>query len=37
MRGECGPRQVPGAEVALAHGVGGVFSTHATVLLGAAR
>ncbi|GAA3617418.1 thiolase [Nonomuraea rosea] len=37
VRGECGPRQVPGAEIALAHGVGGIFSTHATVLLGAAR
>ncbi|MGW0808676.1 acetyl-CoA acetyltransferase [Nonomuraea sp. NPDC002799] len=37
LRGECGPRQVPGAEVALAHGVGGIFSTHATVLLGADR
>nr|BFE78217.1 hypothetical protein GCM10020093_008180 [Planobispora longispora] len=37
LRGECGDRQVPGAEVALAHGTGGVFSTHATVLLGVDR
>ncbi|TYB64278.1 thiolase [Nonomuraea sp. PA05] len=37
VRGECGPRQVPGVEVALAHGVGGILSTHATVLLGADR
>jgi acetyl-CoA acetyltransferase len=37
LRGECGDRQVPGAEVALAHGTGGIFSTHATVLLGVQR
>ncbi len=37
LRGECGARQVPGAEVALAHGTGGIFSTHATVLLGVDR
>ena len=37
LRGECGDRQVPGAEVALAHGTGGILSTHATVLLGADR
>ncbi|WP_067822991.1 acetyl-CoA acetyltransferase [Actinomadura kijaniata] len=37
LRGECGDRQVQGAETALAHGTGGVFSTHATVLLGADR
>ncbi|WP_327084988.1 acetyl-CoA acetyltransferase [Nonomuraea sp. NBC_01738] len=37
LRGECGPRQVPGAEVALAHGTGGILSTHATVLLGVDR
>lgn len=37
LRGECGERQVPGAEVALAHGTGGIFSTHATVLLGVDR
>ena len=34
LRGECGDRQVPGAQVALAHGTGGILSTHATVLLG---
>jgi acetyl-CoA acetyltransferase len=37
LRGECGDRQVPGAEVALAHGTGGILSTHATVLLGVDR
>ncbi|MFD2354587.1 hypothetical protein ACFSTC_42870 [Nonomuraea ferruginea] len=37
LRGECGQRQVPGAEVALAHGTGGILSTHATVLLGVDR
>jgi len=36
LRGECGARQVPGARVALAHGNGGVLSSQATVLLGAA-
>lgn len=34
LRGECGERQVPRAEVALAHGTGGILSHHATVLLG---
>nr|BBH95663.1 thiolase [Thermogemmatispora argillosa] len=34
LRGECGPRQVPGARLALAHGTGGVLSSAATVLLG---
>ncbi|HEX9889383.1 MAG TPA: acetyl-CoA acetyltransferase [Nitriliruptorales bacterium] len=33
LRGECGDRQVPGAEVAVAHGVGGMMSTTATVVL----
>ena len=37
LRGEAGARQVPGAETAVAHGTGGVFSNHATVVLGAAR
>ncbi|MCD4524367.1 acetyl-CoA acetyltransferase [Nocardioides sp. cx-173] len=37
LRGECGARQVPGAEVAVAHGTGGILSTHATVVLGAQR
>lgn len=34
LRGECGARQVPGARHALVHGFGGVFSGHATVILG---
>ena len=34
LRGECGPRQVDGARIALAHGTGGVLSSAATVLLG---
>ncbi len=34
LRGEAGPRQVPGAEVALAHGSGGVLSAMSTVVLG---
>src|SRR5690606_3018683 len=34
LRGECGPRQVEGAEVAVAHGSGGVLSTMGTVVLG---
>jgi acetyl-CoA acetyltransferase len=37
LRGECADRQVAGAEVALAHGTGGILSTHATVLLGVDR
>ena len=36
LRGECGARQVDGARIALAHGTGGILSTHATVLLGVA-
>jgi acetyl-CoA acetyltransferase len=35
LRGTCGPRQVPGAEVALVHGNGGVLSAQATTILGA--
>jgi acetyl-CoA acetyltransferase len=34
LRGECGKRQVPGAEVAITHGNGGVFSAQSTVILG---
>jgi acetyl-CoA acetyltransferase len=34
LRGEGGPRQVDGAEVALAHGSGGVLSAMSTVVLG---
>ena len=37
LRAECGDRQVPGAEVALAHGTGGILSTHGTVILGVDR
>ena len=36
VRGECGPRQVAGCEVALLHGSGGVFSSQCTALLGSA-
>lgn len=34
LRGEAGERQVPGAEIALAHGNGAVLSAQATVVLG---
>ena len=34
VRGECGERQIPSCELALAHGNGGVLSTQATVVLG---
>lgn len=34
LRGEAGRRQVPSAETALAHGTGGILSTHATAILG---
>ncbi|GAB1823743.1 acetyl-CoA acetyltransferase [Herbidospora sp. RD11066] len=34
LRGEAGDRQVAGAEIAVAHGVGGFFSTSSTVVLG---
>lgn len=34
VRGECGPRQVPGAEIALANGTGGVLSSTGTIILG---
>jgi acetyl-CoA acetyltransferase len=37
LRGEGGERQVPGAEVALAHGTGGLLSVHGTVVLGVDR
>lgn len=37
LRGEAGDRQVVGAEVALAHGTGGLLSTHGTVILGVDR
>ena len=34
LRGECGPRQVDGAKLALVHGQGGIMSTHCTMILG---
>jgi acetyl-CoA acetyltransferase len=34
LRGECGDRQVNGAETAIAHGNGGVLSSQSTVILG---
>ena len=37
LRGECGPRQVEGAEVACVNGTGGWFSSASTILLGADR
>ncbi len=36
LRGEAGERQVPGAEIALCQGSGGVFSSQVTNILGAA-
>lgn len=36
LRGECGERQVQGAEIALAHGNGGTLSSQSTVILGTA-
>jgi acetyl-CoA acetyltransferase len=34
LRGECGARQVPEAQIAVAHGSGGVLSTMGTIVLG---
>ena len=34
LRGQCGPRQVAGAKLALAHGSGGLLSSQATTILG---
>jgi acetyl-CoA acetyltransferase len=34
LRGEAGERQVANAQIAVAHGVGGLFSTAGTVVLG---
>ena len=36
LRGECGPRQVPDAEIACVNGTGGWFSSAGTVILGTA-
>jgi acetyl-CoA acetyltransferase len=37
LRGECGPRQVPNARVALCHGTGGTWSSAATLILSTER
>jgi acetyl-CoA acetyltransferase len=34
LRGQCSERQVPGAEIACVHGIGGWLSSHATLILG---
>lgn len=34
LRGECGPRQVPDAELGLCNGTGGVLSSTGTIILG---
>lgn len=36
LRGNCGERQVAGAQLALAHGNGGTLSSQATAILGTA-
>jgi acetyl-CoA acetyltransferase len=33
LRGHCGERQVPGAEISLVTSSGGILSTHATLIL----
>lgn len=35
IRGQCGPRQVPGATLGVISGQGGIMTTHATMVLGA--
>ncbi|HLW70813.1 MAG TPA: hypothetical protein VKS22_09350 [Candidatus Binataceae bacterium] len=35
LRGECGPRQVANAKIALVHAQGGILSTHCTGIFGA--
>jgi acetyl-CoA acetyltransferase len=34
LRGEAGARQIPDVEVAMSHGMGGLFATHGVLLLG---
>jgi hypothetical protein len=34
LRGECGERQVAGAETALVHTEGGILASHCTLVLG---
>ena len=36
LRGNCGERQVAGAQLALAHGNGGTLSSQSTAILGTA-
>ena len=36
LRGQAGERQIDGAEIAIAHGSGGVLSSQVTALLGTA-
>ena len=37
LRGDCGPRQVTGAKIALVHAQGGIMSTHCTAIFGSER
>jgi acetyl-CoA acetyltransferase len=37
LRGECGPRQVPGATVGICHGTGGIWSAAATLIVSTER
>jgi len=37
LRGECGPRQVPDARVAICHGTGGTWSASATLIVSTER
>ncbi len=37
LRAECGARQVPGAELALCHGTGGIWSSAATLIVSTQR
>lgn len=37
LRGECGPRQVKDAKIALVHAQGGILSTHCTGIFGAGQ
>lgn len=37
LRGDAGPRQVPGAEAAVIHGEGGILSSHCTMVLTSER
>jgi acetyl-CoA acetyltransferase len=37
LRGQCGERQIDGAETAVCHGTGGILSHNATLILGSDR